>query len=160
LSIGLTAGGSKYQTNQLSNVFLATGSEIKTNVKAIGASYDLGVAKLYAYTGDRKTEAATKDEVSVKVNRIGVQVPMGSFRFIATMGNIKGKEAGVEVVERKTKQLGALYSLSKRTTLFGLYGSDKDGTSMTGFTTDGAGVNTATTSTDTTTYRVGINHSF
>lgn len=160
LSIGLTTGGSKFKQNTASNAFLAAGVETKTTVNAIGASYDLGMAKLYAYMGDRKTTSESRDEVKVKVNRIGVQVPMGSYKFIATMGHIKGQEDGVDVVKRKTKQIGALYSLSKRTTLFGLYGSDKDGSEMTGFTTAGAGNNAATTSTNTTTYRVGINHSF
>jgi predicted porin len=173
LALGAVYGTSAAQGNAVATSLYSTGAKVKTDAYSLGASYDLNVAKLFAYYGERETTNGTAaQDVKVKVYRIGAQVPMGAVKLFATMGQLNGDEGTTEVSNRKTSQFGALYSFSKRTTAFALYGKDKADMSLTGFTANAAGAGngaTATTSfaaadaaapTTTSTMRIGINHSF
>ena len=146
---------------------LNTAKAVESTSTVYGASYDLTVAKLFAYYGDRKTTADTLKDVKVSTMRYGVHVPMGNTKLIASYGTLTGKQDGVKYSDRAFYQVGALHSLSKRTTMFALYGSDKDDQSLAGLAHSGASAGGAVSSTsasgtnlDITAIRVGINHSF
>ena len=127
----------------------------------MGASYDLKVAKLFAYYGERETENGTAaKDVNVKVYRLGAQVPMGAVTLFGSMGQLTGDEGTTKVSDRKTTQIGALYAFSKRTRGFALWGNDKADTALAGFAADAAGLSAAAKPTTTSTMRVGVSHSF
>jgi GBP family porin len=161
LQVGAVHGNVTAQA--MNNGLLTAAKEVDSTSTVYGASYDLTVAKLFAYYGDRKTTAAALETVKVNTSRFGVQVPMGNTKLIASYGTLTGKQADVKYSDRKFYQVGALQSLSKRTTLFALYGSDQDDQSLAGLkagTAAAGGGSSAGTPADITTFRVGVNHSF
>ena len=89
----------------------------------IGASYDLGVAKLFASQFNQKTavqSSATAGLAAHKATEIAVTVPYGNFLFTLGQFNAnKDMQIGKTDGSTKTSKTGwgANYSLSKRTTL-------------------------------------------
>lgn len=124
----------------------ATLSNALANRKAssLGASYDLGVAKLMALTTTAKAGSAA-DNGKVTTNNFGVSVPMGAATLNATVSNGKYTDSGAASVKTSGYQIGANYSLSKRTTAYALLGQGK---------------NKAATATKHDTFAVGIRHTF
>jgi predicted porin len=160
LSAGAAIGQSSVQANGANQLFWQ-GTKVDTTSYSLGASYDLKVAKLFAYYGDRETENGTAaKDVNVKVYRLGAQVPMGAVTLFGSMGQLTGDEGTTKVSDRKTTQIGALYAFSKRTRGFALWGKDKADLSLAGFSATAAGASAAAAATSTSTMRVGINHSF
>lgn len=170
LALGGAYGNSSAQGNTVATSLYGTGAEVKTSAYSLGASYDLTVAKLFAYMGSRDTKNGTAaNDVQVNITRFGAQVPMGNFKLFASMGQLTGKENSVEVSNRKTTQFGGLYSFSKRTTGYALVGKDKADMAKAGFSLSAAGLAPdsasfgaaiAAPATSTSTLRVGISHSF
>lgn len=139
------------------NAPAATANAGKTTTNAIGAAYDLGVAKLYANWSETKakaTAAGDTDFGNAGQYNLGVTVPVGSITLIGQIGrntvklgdstqSIKG--SGNDWV------LGANYDLSKRTTAYvtaGVNGNLK--------TT----INAVSLSKKTSTAAVGLRHTF
>ena len=89
----------------------------------IGATYDLGVAKLYANQFNQKTNVqttATNGLAAHKATELAVTVPYGNFLF--TLGRFNAnKDLQIGKTDGSTKTAktgwGANYSLSKRTTV-------------------------------------------
>ena len=89
----------------------------------IGATYDLGVAKLYASQFNQKTavqSTATNGLAAHKATELAATVPYGNFLF--TLGRFNAnKDLQIGKTDGSTKASktgwGANYSLSKRTTL-------------------------------------------
>jgi predicted porin len=106
----------------------------------VGASYDLGMAKL---TGSYQTseKGSTKD----KEYQIGVVVPMGAVTVSAGMANSESK-TGAAKLKGDGYALLASYALSKRTAAYVGYESTE--------------VNTSSTKTEVTNMAVGIRHTF
>ncbi len=93
-------------------------------ITQVGASYNLGVAKVGGTYLDGTDGAATATKT--KAYQIGVSVPMGATTLVAGTGSSVGKKAGVKNVDVTTWQIGALYDLSKRTQVYAYTGNTKD----------------------------------
>jgi predicted porin len=160
LTAGAAIGQSSLQANGANQLFWQ-GTKVDTTSYSLGASYDLKVAKLFAYYGERETENGTAaKDVNVKVYRLGAQVPMGAVTLFGSMGQLTGDEGTTKVSDRKTTQIGALYAFSKRTRGFAMWGNDKADTALAGFSSTAAGLSAAAAPTSTSTMRVGVSHSF
>lgn len=101
----------------------------------IGASYDLGVAKLYASQFNQKTavqSSATVGLAAHKATEVAVTVPYGAFLF--TLGQFNAnKDLKIGTTNGSTKASktgwGATYALSKRSTLVYAASTTKNGVS-------------------------------
>jgi predicted porin len=107
----------------------------KAEVNWLGGSYDFGSAKVFAAYGSRKdvssanlidTAIATTYDASVQV--IGVNVPLGATTLFATAyDGENGLAAGTDDDrEANGYQIGVRYAMSKRTSLYGVFGMDKN----------------------------------
>jgi len=110
---------------------------------AIGATYDLGVAKVGFTHSDGKA-GSTADAGKFAVNSFGVSVPMGAITLNATVDNGKMTDSGATSVDLSAHQLSAFYALSKRTNLYTIIGEQK---------------NKATSAKDNQ-YAIGLRHQF
>jgi predicted porin len=110
-----------------------SGAKIDGNLNWIGASYDLGAAKLFA------TNVARKDKTSaaitgvqttnsdVNVTSMGVSAPMGAYTFAASFYTGKNKASALATDNTKLSgsQLSVNYALSKRTSLYAIVGTNE-----------------------------------
>ena len=101
-----------------------TATTNKTKGAALSATYDLGVAKLYANLTDGKIQpdTAVNNYNKTREANFGVSVPMGAITLLAGVGRNTSTAtvAGVDS-EKQTGNdfvVGATYSLSKRTTAY------------------------------------------
>lgn len=111
---------------------------------SIGAFYDLGVAKVMVLSTSAKAGSAA-DAGKVTTTNFGVSAPMGAVTLNATVSNGKYIDSGAAAVKTSGYQVGANYSLSKRTTAYALMGQGK---------------NKAATATKHDTFAVGVRHTF
>jgi len=131
--------GRKYGGNVLyfSGAFAGTVAFQKvknsTTTSQIGASYDLGGAKLYGQYGKVKNDLTN---VSYKLTDVGVAIPVGAGKVLFEYGRLTP-------VTRTTITAGYDYTLSKRTDLYAVAMSDKKTATNTG-----------------STYAVGVRHKF
>jgi predicted porin len=118
-----------------------TDRKIKADLNWIGASYDLGVAKVYATNVSRKDKTTANTGVQttnadINVTALGVSVPVSAYTFNATVYTGKDKVGAASTDDTKLSgyQLSARYALSKRTSLYALTGENqikRDGTTGT-----------------------------
>ena len=117
----------------------------------VGASYDLGVAKVVGYYNHGKFA-----NLSQKVTSIGVSVPMGAAELKASYNNANGNGNN----DANQVALGAVYNLSKRTAVYGTYAriSNKGASnySVGAF----AGQAAVTAGGSSSGFEAGIRHSF
>lgn len=135
------------------------------------ANFDFKVAKVFGVYIDSDNDsqattlsglAGTKSSGTVKGWELGVHVPLGKVTLLASYfdaeadAKTRNVATGVRTVNDSTDidgyQLGALYSLSKRTTAYGMYGSQD------AKTTSSLALNRR--SSDQTNFAVGIRHTF
>ena len=81
----------------------------KTKQTTIGATYDMGVAKLFFGNANSKVSG-----VSTKETNYGVNVPMGAVTLLAAYGKNKADSS----TSSTDYAIGADYSMSKRTTAY------------------------------------------
>jgi predicted porin len=88
-----------------------------------GASFDLGMVKLFGQYGVIKTKATT----GVKVTNInvGASLNLGAGKLLAAYGSSKLNQAPAADKTSKTLTVGYDYFLSKRTDLYAVYMNDK-----------------------------------
>jgi predicted porin len=136
----------------------ATGLDKKTKQQAISASYDFGVARLFAVNTQRKVTVSTSGalDADTKLTEIGVQAPMGKTVLFASAfdGDRKGTSTSALATgnaDVSGMQVGAIYNLSKRTAAYAIYGSQE---------IKGTGVTDNDLKLKTTTTAVGVRHSF
>jgi predicted porin len=125
-------------------------AERKVKQDSILASYNFGVAKIVAtHNATKQTTVGTAGTLKKEDTTLGVSAPMGKFTLLAQYGEGDSKPANGGA---KTKidgfQVGALYSLSKRTTAYALYGEHE------------SKVDNAATATEVDAFAVGLRHSF
>ena len=128
-------------------------AQTKHDMDWIGASYDLGVARVMATHVKRKDKANGVALTDIKFNSIGVAVPIGAFTVRANFVTGKNKGAAVATDNTKTtgNQLSVTYALSKRTQIYAVTGQAKikaDGAASTENTVKARGTN------------IGITHAF
>ena len=124
----------------------AAGGRARTDLN-FGASYDLGVAKLFLQleNGKNKATAGTGKDTGYS---LGATMPLGSASLIASYAAEKQKIAGREVSDAKSFALMGRYDLSKRTYMYAAYQRAE---------TDPTGVNNTT---KVTRYGLGVVHNF
>jgi len=139
-------------------VAATTGTTVDTDLKWIGASYDLGVATLYATSVEREAKGGNRGAVAVtttdaSVSNFGVSVPMGAVTLRAS--TYTGKDKRTIAVNDDMKlsghQVSAVYALSKRTAIVAATGTNQ-------FKRDGANSVANTRKISGTT--LGVNHTF
>ena len=141
----LAAGYSNYKVD-------AIGAGTSNKEDNFYVTYDLGVAKIGAgYYTEKNGEAASATVASgatdSKAYNLSVSVPMGATTLMANYGKKDDKAAANN--DRTVAAIGAKYALSKRTSVYARYVSDKvDGT-----------VNAALVAKSTYTL-VGLQHNF
>jgi predicted porin len=132
-------------------------AETKSSLNWIGASYDLGVARVMATQVKRDAKntlpggAKTTDAT---VNAIGVAVPMGAITLRASTYRGKDKRAAGNTDDMKLSghQVSVTYALSKRTSVIAAMGENK-------VTRDGAAA-LATASRKVQANTLALNHTF
>jgi len=92
----------------------------------LGASYDLGVAKLFAQYQKMKTTAATAGDTDWKTYQIGASVPAGK-------GSIQVSYAHTDITsgtdsDRKTYAVGYDYTINKQVDLYTVFNRDDPST--------------------------------
>ena len=130
----------------------------KAKLNWLGASYDLGVARVMVAHVRRTTDTteagtATVRATDIKTNAVGVHVPMGAFTLAASTYSGKNNKAANDSsddLKLSGHQLSVTYALSKRTTIYAATGENK---------TKRAGTNTGET-VKRTSHAVGLMHSF
>lgn len=124
---------------------LVAGVQDKNKYDLVGGSYDFGVAKLNGFYNQAKNDATKDKEYS-----IGVVVPFGAAAISAGYAHSKSDTGPVSYTGKGYSVL-ATYALSKRTGLYA--GAQQTKAFVNGFTA-------GTPETKTTTYGVGLRHSF
>jgi predicted porin len=131
LSIGVGTQDRKVQGGITASPIVDNATPIKGDLDWIGASYNFGVATVFATQVKRKdvttTAGVAATNADIKVNSIGVSVPMGAFTFAASTYN--GKDARGSAAADNAKlsghQVSVRYAMSKRTTVYALMGENK-----------------------------------
>jgi len=138
-TVGRFSAAAAYQNSktQTSSVTGAATTSADRNVKTtiVGASYDLGVAKLLAEYGKVKTDNNLDTVIAGQGDRhgvsVGVQVPVGKFTPYAQYSTGKKNEAytaaagTTEDRDYRGYSVGTKYDLSKRTYAYLHYGNTK-----------------------------------
>jgi len=125
----------------------AINGDINLKNTLFGATYDFGVAKLYAAYNKAKLEIGTSDRKNNEYS-VGVSAPVGAFTLRAEYAQSKGdvfSDVGDDI-KAKGYDLEVLYDLSKRTTLYTSYVNTKHDASDP--------------SSKTTLFAVGLRHKF
>ena len=138
-------------------------SSANKKVTLLGASYDLGVAKVFAQYGTVKTDddgvanSIVVGEGKRTAYNVGVSVPYGAWTFAALVSAGNKTESFLATKEGEQrdftgKGLGARYALSKRTMAYVNYGTStlKAGSNATNFGSEVKNTQTA----------IGLAHSF
>ncbi len=130
----------------------ATTDDVKKQ-EAISASYDLGVAKLFAVNTKRKDTMAGALVAETKLTEVGVQAPMGKTVLFASAfdGDRKGNtQSALATANADVSgyQIGAIYNLSKRTAAYAIYGTQEIKATEN------------SSKVETTTTAIGVRHSF
>jgi len=118
----------------------------------IAASYDLGVTKIVGgyNTAEVKGSATSTATTETEGAQITVAVPFGAALVWVSTGQSEAKpKTGAATSDKSGNAIGVRYALSKRTTAYAIYGSEKD-KKLTG----------ATAGYEDTKTVVGLNHSF
>jgi predicted porin len=150
------------------NVVEANLRNVKRSTKALGGNYNFGIAQVFALHTQNKFENLNTNEIlsDTKLTEVGVKAPVtkvidiwgnyftgnrtNSLGTSTTMAQATGNNAALATADIKGFQLGTTYAFSKRTTAYGIYGSQKiDGNR----TANGAKL-------DGTMYAVGLRHTF
>ncbi len=118
------------QTTKYDADYDAATNDIKRKVDAFGANYDFGVVRVFASNQKVTQQNAGVDAIERNFNEAGVRVPQGKFMFHASMFTGTNKTVGgtaTGLIEHDVDgyQVGAQYSLSKRTTAYALMGQTK-----------------------------------
>ena len=130
----------------------------KITVWSLGGSYDLGVAKVLAGYRDSKAERVNGDD-KTKGYMLGLTAPVGPGLVRASYNRYETTPAGGIKAKADQFALGYVYSLSKRTSVYGTYAyiENKDN----GKTWKLGGTNaTLKDSGKQQGFQVGVSHSF
>jgi len=148
LSLGGTGPTSSLASG---SVALVPAQDIRDTQGIVGAVYDFGILKAYGQWVTRKLNGSGVEQLNRSAQQIGVRgnwTP--KIESWASVGNGRIKAAaGSETANFTGYQLGTNYILSKRTNLYGIFGSTQ--TSSTANIIGGASVNQ---------YAVGVRHTF
>jgi predicted porin len=92
--------------------------------EVIGATYDLGVAKVY-FADTKMSQGTVASLVTFDTQNIGVIAPFGNFKVLASAGTGKAKMTSSTIkAEVEAMQLAVMYTLAKDTTAYVAYGTE------------------------------------
>jgi predicted porin len=103
---------------------LTAAAVAKNTTEHIGASYNFGAGTAFAQYLTTKAETATATSFDNEATEVGVRVPMGKTLLWASYVDGERK-IGANKFDQTGYQLGASYSLSKRTNLYAIYGDQE-----------------------------------
>ena len=130
----------------------------KITVWSLGGSYDLGVAKVLAGYRDSKAERVNGDD-KTKGYMLGLTAPVGPGLVRASYNRYETTPAGGIKAKADQFALGYVYSLSKRTSVYGTYAYIKN--KDNGKTWKLGGTNaTLKDNGNQQGFQVGVSHSF
>jgi predicted porin len=115
---------------QAGSLAVAAVEETKVKQDSFLASYNFGVANVVAtYNNTKSSPLTASKETKRSDTTVGVSVPMGKTTLLAQYGEGTQKAVGEKDDKLKGLHLGAVYSLSKRTNVYAVYGDGeiKDG---------------------------------
>jgi len=102
------------------------------------------------YAKNKATKLNNAQSAKNDVTQVGATYSMGKTSLVAQYGTGNGETTvGTSMVDRKGYQLGAIYTLSKRTNVYGIYGSQ-----------EAKFVNSSNANEKVSGYTVGLRHSF
>ncbi|MES2189323.1 MAG: porin [Pseudomonadota bacterium] len=123
-----------YTSNRVNTA--ALGASRTGNLTQLGASYDFGVVKLAGTyntgrdggIGAANFGAAAGTSTAYRAYQLGLSAPFGALVPYITYGRAYATTDGVgaRAIDIKQAQIGARYSLSKRTTAYAFYGTTTD----------------------------------
>ncbi len=117
-----------YAMHKQDVIAAGTTTTAKNDFQTVGASYTLGSVKLFGQWVDAEKVAATGVQSSATDGyQFGVGYTMGKTYLWAQMGDSEseGATAGTKAYDREGYQLGARYDLSKRTSVYAIYGAQE-----------------------------------
>jgi predicted porin len=125
----------------------------------VGASYNLGVAKVMGFIDQRKFGSLKYTTYSISTS---VPLGQGEFRLAYSKGNADGGTAAFNASDATLIGAEYIYNLSKRTALYTQYGrlENKGGTTGSRATMVGTGPAMTSGGLTATGYGVGVRHSF
>ena len=149
LLAGYTTGG--FNVQLAATQFKASSSATDT-LTSIAASYDFGMAKLYALSTSAKISAVG----TVTGRNIGVSVPVGAITVMYNNSSADGYlyNRAITAVDQTSQDIGFTYAFSKRTTAWVLFTTYVGSTKGQG----GGGTTNATSGYDS--MRVMLTHAF
>jgi predicted porin len=106
----------------------STANNVTTKYTTMGASYDLGYAKVHGTIQNVLADNATfADNTDTKATAIGVTIPMGANRILAKYSTLKLDQGASYVVGNKSTMLGLGWErdLSKTTYFYARYEAAK-----------------------------------
>lgn len=155
LFAGYTTGG--FNAQLAATQYKASTGDTDT-FTSIAASYDFGIAKVYALSTSAKLGGtAVGDTSSASGSNIGVSVPLGAFTLMYNSASATGQlwERDITSVDQRSQDLGVTYAFSKKTTAWVLF------TKYTGSVTGQGGAQTSITSdSGFDSLRVMLTHAF
>jgi predicted porin len=129
----IVAAGVNNKTVDVEGTTSLTGLKTEADLNWVGASYNMGAATLFAshvMREDKSIAAGATASVTandINVTSLGVAVPMGAYTFNAS--TYTGKNGVLVAATDNTKlsgyQISARYALSKRTSAYALFGTNK-----------------------------------
>lgn len=143
-----------------------------TTTNSAGATYNFGVAKLFGYWFDRSQStkgSLSKLKTPMSGYRLGVSVPVtGALNLVGVYNDVSGTSKfsdtdndyyGKVKTTRSAYQVGGLYSFSKRTTVYALYGEQADQHKYS-YTAYGTEAGTGKIKDDRKQFAFGVRHDF
>lgn len=150
LLAGYSTGG--FNVQLAGTQYKNTGSNTDT-LTSIAASYDFGMAKLYALS----TSAKIANEGTVNGRNIGISVPVGAVTLMYNNSSADGYlyKRDISSVDQTSQDIGVTYAFSKRTTAWLLF-TKYDGATKG----QGGGAGLADSNSGYDSLRVMLTHSF
>lgn len=146
VGIGAYSASLPATTTAITNTAARTGK-----LTQVGASYDLGVAKvgLVWVDGENGGSGTSTQSTGYKAYNLSASFPMGAAVPFVSVGKAESKNKTTSVVteDYKLQQVGVRYSMSKRTTAYLMAGTTKNNAAGAAWTKDSKTV-------------VGVAHSF
>ncbi len=109
----------------VSTLAVAASATAESTQQQFGASYDFGSFQGFAQHFKMKNETATATVFDNKASEVGVRIPVGKTLVFASYVDGENNWGTSTNYDRKGYQAGAIYSLSKRTNLYAIYGDQE-----------------------------------
>jgi len=136
---------------------VAGAASVKTTETAIGASYDLGLAKLSATYQTNKVDTNTDSDTAMSVS---AAAPFGASTVMLTYAKATMKSAGTSDVDGSGYTLAWLNSLSKTATFYAAYNNMSQGGNTKAFSVAGNALTQLSNGASSSMIAVGLNKKF